>query len=48
LVGEVVIGLGLLEFRLLFCPIIANVDRKIASSDTMSVNVGHGVCSMDD
>ena len=28
-----------------FCPIITNVDRKIASSDTTSVSFGHGLGS---
>ncbi len=28
-----------------FCPIITKVDRKIASSDTMSVSVGQGLFS---
>ena len=44
---EVVIRLGLLECRL---PILAdhdNVDRKIASSDTINVSVGHGLDSMN-
>jgi hypothetical protein len=44
---EVVIRLGLLEVRLPVLPIMTNVDRKIASSDTISVSVGHGLCSMN-
>jgi len=30
-----------------FWPIMTNVDRKIASSDTISVSVGHGLASMN-
>ena len=43
--GVVVVGLGLLERRRRFWPIITNVDRKIASSETTRVNVGHGLFS---
>jgi len=43
---EVVVGLGLLVGPACrFWPIMTKVDRKIASSDTMSVRVGHGLCS---
>ena len=41
----VAVGLGLLECPCRFCPIMTNVDRKIASSETMSVSVGHGLLS---
>jgi hypothetical protein len=44
---EVVVGLGLLEGRLAVWPIITKVDRKMASSDTMSVSVGQGLASMN-
>jgi hypothetical protein len=30
-----------------FCPIMTNVDRKIASSDTISVSGGHSLDSMN-
>ena len=43
---EVVICFGLLEDRLPVLPIMTNVDRKIASSDTISVSIGHGSGSM--
>ena len=45
LLSEVVIRL--LELRLPFWPIMTNVDKKIASSDTISVSVGHGLDSMN-
>ena len=29
-----------------FCPMSTNVERKIASRDTTSVSIGHGVASI--
>ena len=47
LLVEVAVGLGLLEVACRFWPIMTKVDRKIASSDTISVSVGHGLDSMN-
>ena len=44
---EIVIGLCCWNAACRFCPIMTNVDRKIASSDTISVKVGHGLDSMN-
>jgi hypothetical protein len=43
LLPEVVISLCLLNAACRFWPIITNVDRKITSSDTINVSVGHGL-----
>jgi hypothetical protein len=42
LFDEVMVVLGPLQGACLFCPIITNVERKIASSETTNVSVGHG------
>jgi hypothetical protein len=47
LFGEVVIRLGCWKSDCRFWPIMTNVDRRIASSDTISVSVGHGLCWMN-
>jgi hypothetical protein len=41
----VVVGFRLLQGRLAACPIMTNVERKIASSETIRVSVGHGLLS---
>jgi hypothetical protein len=38
---EVMVGLGLLKSSLTVWPMITKVDKKIASSDTTRVKVGH-------
>jgi hypothetical protein len=39
---EVMVGLCALKLCLAFWPIMTNVDRKIASSDTIRFSLGHG------
>ena len=39
----VAVGLRLLDTSWRFWPIMTNVERKIASSETASVSVGHGL-----
>jgi hypothetical protein len=46
LVGdEVMVSFRLLKAAWRFCPIMTNVDRKMASSETTKVSVGQGLFS---
>jgi hypothetical protein len=45
LLVEVMVGLACWNKACRFCPIITDVDRRIASTDTIRVSMGHGFLS---